>query len=164
VLKLKENTTSNGFTGDTYVVKSGDTLYGIARKYNLSVDELKKLNNLSSNNLSVGQVLKLSGSTTPSDTNYYIVKSGDSLYQIANQYNTTVDELKRLNNLSSNLLSIGQRLILPSTTSNYRIYTVKKGDTLYSIARDNDTTVSALQSLNNLATSNLSVGQRLLIP
>ena len=164
VLKLKENTTSNAFTGDTYVVKSGDTLYGIARKYNLSVDELKKLNNLSSNNLSVGQVLKLSGSTTPSDTNYYIVKSGDSLYQIANQYNTTVDELKRLNNLSSNLLSIGQRLILPSTTSNYRIYTVKKGDTLYSIARDNDTTVSALQSLNNLVTSNLSVGQRLLIP
>ena len=86
------------------------------------------------------------------------------MYQIANQYNTTVDELKRLNNLSSNLLSIGQRLILPSTTSNYRIYTVKKGDTLYSIARDNDTTVSALQSLNNLVTSNLSVGQRLLIP
>ncbi len=164
VLQLKENTGSNEFTGDTYVVKSGDTLYGIAREFNLSVDELKKLNNLTSNNLSIGQVLKISGSTSPTDTNYYIVKSGDSLYKIASQYNTTVDELKRLNNLSSNLLSIGQRLIVPNSTSNYKTYTVKKGDTLYSIARDNNTTVSALQSLNNLATSNLSIGQQLLIP
>lgn len=164
VLKIKENTNTNEFQGDTYTVKSGDTLYGIARKYNLSVDELKRLNNLSSNDLSVGQVLKVSGSTTPDNTNYYIVKSGDSLYKIANQYNTTVDELKRLNNLSSNLLSIGQRLILPSSTPSYKTYIVKKGDTLYSIARDNNTTITALQNLNNLATSNLSIGQQLLIP
>ena len=163
VLKLSDNS-NNIFTGDTYTVKAGDTLYGIANKYDLTVDELKKLNNLTSNTLSIGQVLKVSGSTVPTDTNYYIVKSGDSLYKIANQYNTTVDELKRLNNLTSNLLSIGQRLILPSSTPSYKTYTVKSGDTLYGIARDNNTTVTDIQSLNNLATSNLSIGQKLLIP
>lgn len=163
VLKLSDST-SNGFTGDTYTVKSGDTLYGISKMFGLTVDELKRLNNLTTNTLSIGQVLKVSGSTVPEAINYYIVKSGDSLYKIANQYNTTVDELKRINNLSSNLLSIGQRLILPSTQSNYKTYTVKKGDTLYGIARDNNTTVTAIQSLNNLATSNLSIGQKLLIP
>ena len=161
VLKVKGATTIP--TGETYTVKSGDTLYAIANKYGLTVDKLKSLNNLTSNTLSIGQVLKVS---EPLDTNTYIVKSGDSLYKIANQYNITVDELKRLNNLSSNLLSIGQKLIIPSTSSipEYKTYTVKSGDTLYGIARDNNTTVTAIQSLNNLATSNLSIGQKLLIP
>ena len=149
-------------TENTYTVKNGDTLYGIARMYGLSVDELKRLNNLTSNTLSIGQVLKVSGSTIPSGENYYIVKAGDSLYKIANMYDTTVDELKRLNNLSSNLLSIGQKLIVP--TIGNRTYTVKSGDTLYSIAREYNTTVSAIQSLNNLSTSTLSIGQKLLIP
>lgn len=93
---------------------------------------------------------------------YYTVKSGDSLYKIANLFGTTVDELKQLNNLSSNLLSIGQRLRIPNNS--YQTYTVKKGDTLYSIARNFNTTVTAIQSLNNLATSTLSIGQQLLIP
>lgn len=129
------------------------------------MDELKRLNNLTSNTLSIGQVLKVSSnSTTPSDTEeYYIVKSGDSLYQIANRFNTTVDELKRINNLTSNLLSIGQRLRIPSSEA-YQTYTVKSGDTLYSIARNFNTTVAAIQNLNNLATSALSIGQKLLIP
>ena len=162
VLNIKE---SSAPKGDTYTVKSGDTLYGIAQMFNLTVNEIKELNNLTSNSLSIGQVLKVSGYTEPTTQNIYTVKSGDTLYKIANRYNTSVDELKRLNNLSNNLLSIGQKLILPNvSTPNYEIYTVKKGDTLYSIARDNNTTVTALQSLNNLSTSSLSIGQKLLIP
>lgn len=163
VLKLKEVTTPAP-SEDTYTVKSGDTLYGIANRYGLTVDELKRLNNLTNNNLSIGQVLKVSGSTTPSESDeYYVVKAGDSLYKIANRFNTTVDELKRANNLTSNLLSIGQRLRIPSTES-YQTYTVKSGDTLYNIARNFNTTVTAIQNLNNLATSALSIGQKLLIP
>lgn len=162
VLKIKDTISAPNVSADSYTVKSGDTLYGIARMYGLSVDELKRLNNLTSNTLSIGQVLKVSGSTIPSGENYYIVKAGDSLYKIANMYDTTVDELKRLNNLSSNLLSIGQKLIVP--TIGNRTYTVKSGDTLYSIAREYNTTVSAIQSLNNLSTSTLSIGQKLLIP
>ena len=165
VLKLKPST--SGGT-ETYTVKSGDTLYGIANRYGLSVSELKSMNNLTTNNLSIGQVLKVKKGTSSNtgendNNNYYVVKSGDNLYKIANLYDTDVSELKRLNNLTSNTLSIGQRLIVPSK-KDYQTYTVKSGDTLYGIARDFNTTVSAIQSLNNLATSNLSIGQKLLIP
>lgn len=168
VLRIRPSSTTNPNI-DTYTVKKGDTLYGIANQFGLSVSELKSINNLTTNNLSIGQVLKVSRSTsTPTDnsTNYYVVKSGDSLYKIASMYNTTVDELKRLNNLTSNMLSIGQRLVVPrdSGMPNYKTYIVKSGDNLYSIARNNNTTVTAIQSLNNLASSNLSIGQLLLIP
>ena len=114
--------------------------------------------------LSIGQVLKVKdmGDVSESDE-YYVVKSGDTLYKIANLFGITVDELKKANNLTSNLLSIGQRLFIPKT-STYETYTVKKGDTLYSIAREFNTTVTALQTLNNLATSVLTIGQKLLIP
>lgn len=162
VLKLKEEETPTN--KDTYIVKSGDTLYGIANSYGMTVDELKRMNNLTSNVLSIGQVLKVSGSTGPSDVDdYYIVKPGDSLYKIANMFNTSVNELKRVNNLTSNLLSIGQRLLIPGDTD-YQTYTVKSGDTLYNIARNFNTTVTAIQNLNNLTTSTLSIGQQLLIP
>ena len=130
--------------------------------FGLSVDELKFLNNLTSNNLSVGQVLNV---VNPSEgNNIYIVKSGDSLYKIANEFNTTVDEIKALNNLSSNLLSVGQKLKIPTKSLSKDVYTVKSGDTLYSIARKFNATVTEIQSLNNLSSSTLSIGQKLLIP
>ena len=91
-----------------YTVVRGDTLYSIARKNNISVDKIRKLNNLTSDVLRVGQVLKLK----ESNINKYIVKLGDTLYSIANTFNTTVDTIKKLNNLTSNLLSIGQELII----------------------------------------------------
>lgn len=141
-------------------------MYGIANRFGLTVDELKRINNLTANTLSIGQVLKVSSNISNDDgdeNKYYVVKSGDSLYQIASRFGTTVDELKRINNLTSNLLSIGQRLIIP-TQNEYQTYTVKKGDTLYSIARNFNTTVTAIQNLNNLISSSLSVGQKLLIP
>ena len=147
---------------NTYTVKSGDTLYGIASKYNTTVDELKSLNNLESNTLSIGQTLKIPSGTTSNNTSTYTVVKGDTLYGIANKYNTTVDELKSLNNLTSNTLSIGEVLKVPS--SGNVTYTVKSGDTLYSIAREFGTTISAITDLNNLETTVLSVGQKLLLP
>ena len=158
---LKVPTENASIDTNTYTVKSGDTLYGIASKYNTTVDEIKSLNNLTSNTLSIGQVLKV---PSQSSTNTYIVKSVDTLYGIANKYNTTVDKLKKLNNLTSNTLSIGQELKLPISSSENVVYTVKAGDTLYSIAREFGTTVSAITSLNNLDTTVLSVGQKLLLP
>lgn len=163
VLKVKEEISPD--IPDTYVVKRGDTLYSIARDYNLTVDELKRLNNLTSNTLSIGQTLLLK-SSAPSviDTNTYIVKSGDTLYGIARDNGTTVSELKELNNLTSNNLSIGQVLKLPQAPGEYQVYTVVSGDNLYQIARRFNTTVTAIQNLNNLASSSLSIGQKLLIP
>lgn len=151
-------------TGDEYVVKKGDTLYSIARKYNTSVDNLKSINNITTDSLAIGQIIKLpSTSNVASDT--YIVKKGDSLYSIARTYNTSVDKLKEINNLSSNALAIGQVLKLPSSdTSSNVVYTVKKGDSLYSIAREYGTTVDAIKKLNNITSNTLSIGQKLLLP
>ena len=151
-------------TSDEYVVKKGDTLYSIARKYNTSVDNLKSINNITTDSLAIGQIIKLpSTSSTASDT--YIVKKGDSLYSIAKTYNTSVDKLKEINNLTSNALAIGQVLKLPSSNASEKVvYTVKKGDSLYSIAREYGTTVDAIKKLNNITSNTLSIGQKLLLP
>ncbi len=162
----------NGLITNTYVVQKGDTLYSIANKLGTTVSELKKENNLTSNTLQIGEVLRIpTKEIYEEEENIYIVKKGDSLYSIANKYNTTVDELKRINNLTSNILSIGQVLKLPSDKAsnvekeeNNISYTVQKGDSLYSIARKYDTTIDRIKDLNNLTTNLLSIGQVLLIP
>lgn len=166
---LIKDTSSSDELGVYYTVSKGDTLYGIANKYGLTVDELKKMNNLTSNNLSINQKLLVSGTSDESlGTEYdtYVVKSGDTLWSIASKHNMTVDSLKKLNNLSSNLLSIGQKLLVDKTgdTTVNKTYTVKSGDSLYQIAKTNGTTVTDLINLNNLATTNLSIGQVLYLP
>ena len=153
-----------GLANDYYIVKKGDNLYSIARKYNTTVDVIKKLNNLTNNNLSIGQRLTIKAIPTTDDSNtYYIVKKGDNLYSIARKYNTTVDEIKRLNNLTNNNLSIGQKLIIKTISMTTDYYIVKKGDTLYDIARKYNTTIDNIKRLNNLTNNNLSIGQRLVI-
>ena len=152
----------------TYTVKKGDSLYSIATKYNTTVDELKRINNLTSNILSIGQVLKLpsdkaSNVEKKENTISYTVQKGDSLYSIARKYDTTIDRIKDLNNLTTNLLSIGQVLLIPTDTNLETTYTVKKGDSLYSIAKKYNTTVDRLKQLNNLTSNLLSIGQILIV-
>lgn len=143
---------------NVYTVKSGDSLYSIAREFDTTVSEIMKLNNLTSTSLSIGQTLEIP--TKEQVSNTYTVKSGDSLYSIARRYNTTVDELRRLNNLTSTSLSIGQVLKVPTATdTSSQTYTVKSGDSLYSIARKYNTTVDELERLNNLTSTLLSIGQ-----
>ncbi len=155
----------NAATLDTYTVKSGDTLYSIANKYGLTVNELKSLNNLTSDLLSIGQVLNVSNSAvTPTPTNTYTVKSGDSLYSIAKQYGVTVDALKSANGKTSNLLSIGEVLVIPTTTTSTRTYIVKAGDSLWKIATNYGVSVNALKQANGLSSDLLSIGQVLVIP
>jgi len=165
--ELYLTTNSTPIEGDTYTVKAGDTLYGIASKYNMTVDDLKALNGLSSNLLSIGQILLVSDkNSTP--TGEYIVKKGDTLYSIAEQLGTTVDELKRLNNLTSNILSIGQVLLTNSSGITGEVventYTVKAGDTLYSIAKKYGISVDTLKQMNSLTNNLLSIGQVLIVP
>ena len=152
----------------TYIVKKGDSLYSIANKYNTTVDELKRINNLTSNILSIGQVLKLpsdkvSDVEKEENTISYTVQKGDSLYSIARKYSTTIGKIKDLNNLTTNLLSIGQVLLIPTDTNLETTYTVQKGDSLYSIAKKYDTTVDRLKQLNNLKSNLLSIGQILIV-
>ena len=107
------NTEETNSNVKTYKVVSGDSLYSIAKKYNTTVDKIKILNNLESNILSIDQILKLPNDTNTSSAKTYKVVSGDSLYSIAKKYNTTVDKIKSLNNLTSNLLNIGDELLVP---------------------------------------------------
>lgn len=146
----------------TYTVKSGDTLYSIAKKYNLTMQELINFNNLSSTLLSVGQILKIPIAVEEFVEPYttYTVKSGDNLYAIARNYGVSVSDIMNYNGLTSNLLSIGQVLKIPTKLTEY---TVAKGDTLYSIARKFDTTVDSIKQKNNLTSNTLSIGQKLII-
>ncbi|MFK7908512.1 MAG: LysM peptidoglycan-binding domain-containing protein, partial [Chitinophagales bacterium] len=184
----------------TYTVQRGDSLYKIARKFDIGIAELKKINNLSSNLLSVGQKLKVpgdnsstsnpdsgSGSNSGSSSNtnnassssslaVYTVQRGDSLYKIATQFKTTTDYIKKINKLSSNTLYVGQQLKVPnqggnssipdsndSTDDDISIYIVKSGDSLYQIAWLHNTTVESIKQLNGLKSNALNVGQRLKI-
>ena len=151
---------------DEYIVKRGDTLYSISNKYNISVDELKRINNLIDNNLSIGQIIKLK--STDNNNPIYVVQKGDTLYSIARNNNVSIDDLIRINNLNNPNLYIGQELYIPSkeesSTSEYEIYTVKKGDSLWKISKEYDITIPKLTELNNLTNYNLQINQKLLVP
>ena len=161
---------------EEYIVQKGDTLWNISKKLDTSVDEIKRLNNLNSNLLYIGQVLKVPSFMTAEDSNIiYVVKSGDNLYNIAKLYNTTVNDIKSFNNLSSDKLSLGQIIKIPESTSivtpsedevinEESVYVVKKGDTLYSIAKMFNTTVDNLKELNSIVTDILTIGTKLIIP
>lgn len=174
-LGLPYTSPTGGVSGNTYTVKNGDSLWSIAQKYNTSVAALKSTNNLTTNNLTVGQVLKLptAGVIPPTNENnvVYVVAPKDSLWKIANTYGTTASAIKSLNNLSSDNLSVGQTLLIPKSTSvpsapetSNVIYTVKSGDSLWKIANTYNTTVDQLMKYNNLTNNLLSVGQQIKIP
>lgn len=152
-----------------YTVKSGDSLYSIARNYGTTINVLKDVNNLTSDTLSNGQVLKIPGKSDENIKNYinYTVKPGDSLYKIAGLYETSVNEIKNINGLVNNNLEINQVLKIPTTSSNqvnYINYKVKSGDSLYKIANLYDVTVNEIKNLNNLTSNNLAIDQVLKIP
>ena len=156
---------------DTYTVQRGDSLWSIAKRFNVGVNEIKRANNLSSNLISVGQKLVIPGAAPSDQTNVtYVVQKGDSLWSIANANNTTVDEIANLNDLDTNTIYVGQVLQIPNTYTNTpqpsddTTYIVQKGDTLYSIALKYNTTPSAIISKNNLTSGTLSIGQTLIIP
>lgn len=157
-----------------YTVQKGDSLYSIAKKFNTNVSTIKSANNLQNNLITIGQKLVIPGFTDSTGSNItYVVQKGDSLYSIASKYNTTVNDIKSYNNLTSNILSIGQTLRIPSkdtiiiepdTAAPTNTYTVQYGDTLYSIARNNNLDVNELIRLNNLTDYELYVGQILKLP
>ncbi|MFZ2506815.1 MAG: LysM peptidoglycan-binding domain-containing protein, partial [Trichococcus flocculiformis] len=175
-----------------HVVQPGDTLYAIAKKYGISLVDLLTLNELTSNMIYVGDRLVLPDSvivegnnpdedtdeekapTTP--TSEYTVVVGDTLYKIAAANGLTVGELKSLNALTSDTIFVGQKLLLVKTTTTApdktenesnnnadqtttQSYTVKSGDTLWSIANATNMTVAALKAANSLTSDAIYPGQ-----
>ncbi len=162
-------------SGDTYTVQRGDSLYSIANKYKTTVDKLRQANNLVSDLLGVGQVLIIPGETvvTPSgEYTVYTVKSGDTLYNIAANNGISVNDLIKYNNLPSTVLSIGQQLRLPGVSNGTQTpiepsqttYVVVPGDSLWKIANDNNVSVDDIIALNNLKSTLLHIGDKLLLP
>jgi len=157
----------------TYTVKPGDTLYGISNQYGVSVTELAELNGIKGSSLAVGTVLKIptASGTNPNNMFMYTVKSGDTLYKIATKYNTTPQKIIDLNYLKSTNIVPGQVLRIPETYTkeedmylpNYTNYIVKRGDTLYSIARANNISVDTLIKDNSITNNTIMVGQILKI-
>lgn len=147
-----------GHAADYHIVEPGDTLYLISRDYGLTPSDLMRANNLSGTYIEPEQIIVI--------PDRYTVKSGDTLYLIAKAHGTSVDALMSLNNMKTDSIYPGQVLLLPPVTAAKpgKAYTVKKGDTLYLIARDHGTSVDAIISLNNLKTTHLEVGQVLTLP
>ncbi|QDP39498.1 LysM peptidoglycan-binding domain-containing protein [Radiobacillus deserti] len=165
--------------GSTYTVVTGDSLSVIAKRYNVSVDELRKVNRLTSDIITVGQVLTIPNGamkvveqqlTVPRiNTSNYTVKAGDSLSVIAKNFGTTVDALRKENNLSGDFLSVGQTLKVPinetkSEEHTSTIYTVVSGDSLSVIAKRFNVSLDGLRRVNGLTSDVLQIGQVLSIP
>lgn len=151
-------------SGNSYTVKSGDTLGAIAQAYGTTVNALASHNNISNPSLiKVGQVVNI---PTNSTTQRYTVKSGDTLSTIAEDYGTTADAIAKLNNIKNpDLISVGQVLnIRGNSKETVTTYTIKSGDTLSEIAQKHGTTVNAIASANGVSNPSLiSVGQTLRI-
>lgn len=161
----------------TYIVEKGDTLYGIANKFGTTVDIIKRLNKLTVNTLLPGQqILVPATDQTPVEEEptippieqpyiIYTVQKGDSLWKISQRYKVPVNDITAFNNLSNINLKIGDELRIPITNMEAEVtYTVKRGDTLWSIAKDFEVSVDDIKNVNNLTTNLLTVGQNLIIP
>ena len=181
---------------EAYTVKKGDNLWTIARRFNVSLNELYAANGLDTTSiLSIGQQLQIpvEGSTAtvtaPSPDTYqptsfnqgsteYMVKRGDSLSKIANQFDTSVRAIKAANGLSSDLIRVGDKLVVPVSSSSIgtssamsaapsdsmsssstapsfsasgaRTHTVKSGEYPGKIASQYDMTTDELLALNGI--------------
>ncbi|ANU21095.1 peptidoglycan endopeptidase [Planococcus plakortidis] len=175
----------------SYTIQPGDTLWKVASSNKVSVANLKTWNSLSTDAIYPNQVLRLtspSAASTPAPSapaaataekaSVYTVKSGDTLYKIANAHATSVAKIQQLNNLNGPVIRVGQKLKVSGTAStavaspapaappaqvNATTYRVVSGDTLSKISRSHKVSVAQLMSWNNLSTSNIRVGQVLKI-
>jgi len=169
-----------------YVVKNGDSLTSIAGGFGISVTDLKNANGLSSDKVRIGMKLIIPDSQIPmrvvrvspnlSDISNYVVKKGDTLSIIASKYRVSIKDLKSANNLKSNEVEIGMKLIIPDSQIPMRVvrvspnlndinnYVVKKGDTLSMIASKYRVSVRELKSVNDMRDDKVKVGMRLIIP
>jgi LysM repeat protein len=173
-----------------YLVKKGDTLYSIAKKYDVSVEELKKINNLQDDSISVGQILKIPvnkefnfpqplkpSENFPSQENkqisYHKVAKGETLYSISKKYEISIQELKKLNNLKTTKLKAGQIIKIyqnleknakKSQEKEFILYEVKEGDTLYTVSLRHNVSIELIKDLNGIKDNVIFVGQKLKIP
>jgi LysM repeat protein len=180
-----------------HLVEAGNTLYGLHKKYNISIEAILKANPEAANGLDIGQKLLIPSGVVAASTQKHIVESKQTLYGISRIYNCTVEELIKLNPTAEKGLDIGQVLIVPATSESQEAevqpqqisspfnetvrnedtlqfevsledsvlqYTVKEGETLYSIARRFMVPLDKLKERNNIRWNRIKPGQVLIIP
>ena len=161
-----------------YTIRSGDTLFNLARTYNTTVEAIIAINpGINPNNLQIGQVICIPSTTPPrqcpTGSFPYTIRSGDTLFNLARTFNTTVEAIIAINpGIDPNNLQIGQVICIPNASPmppcppcNGVYYTVRSGDTLYSIAMMFNVSLQALMAANpGVDPNNLKVGQLICIP
>lgn len=170
--------TINGKVFVLHKVTAGETLYGISKRYNVTVEQILEFNATADGGLEIGQVLKVPYIPRVvkkvTDGTVHRVTEKETLFSISRQYGVTVDELKEWNKLADANLSLGQELIVrkksqaqTQPTAEFRsqktVHTVVGGETLFSISRQYGITVDQLRSWNSLADNELKVGQLLFV-
>jgi membrane-bound lytic murein transglycosylase D len=172
-----------------YKVKRGDTISEIAFKFGIPVVEIMKWNRLSSTRINPGDILKIYGRGSSSlgdnttkasaNLNYYEVKEGDAISQIAEMYHVSVSQIRRWNGLYSNKIYAGRRLKIysdvdindlpvnksssKSNSDGTKSHIVTTGESLYTIAHQYNTTISRLKRLNNMTSNKIIIGQELIV-
>jgi membrane-bound lytic murein transglycosylase D len=170
-----------------YKVKRGDTISEIAERFGVSVSLVRKWNNISGNRIVAGKTLKIYGSSNSSslgdnttknssNVNYYKIKSGDSIGKIADRYGVKISDIQKWNDITGEKIIAGNSLKIysdagvndiaveknvKSSKNNDGYYSVKSGESLYSIAQKHSTSVAKLKSLNNLKSNKIIAGQQL---
>jgi len=157
-----------------YKVRRGDSLSVVAKRFGMKVSQLKAMNGLRSNIIRVGTKLRVRGGVdedyTDTEITWYRVRAGDSLGNIATRFGTSVNSLMRLNNLSSHIIYPGDRLRVkgkpetsPSSRNDSKWYQVRRGDSLWTIAKQFSVSVQELRALNNLSSSIIQAGRMLMV-
>lgn len=175
-----------------HTVQPGETLFSIARDFNLTVGDLRRWNDLETDNLSAGQTLRIAPPRQQNQITHE-VQPGETLFAISRKYSVTIAEIQQWNSLRDTNLELGRKLTIflpengqdiqpvqpvaeeeqeeerrsivrageqPVTNTHY---TVRSGDTLYRIANEHDMTIAELRELNSLEGDILRIGQRLIV-
>lgn len=144
-------------------VQPGDTLWDLAERYQTNIEDIKAVNSLTSDSLRAGTKLLL-----PSNSNIkpetYVVKQGDTLFDISVAFHIPLDQLIAINNIDGTTIKPDQVLLLSTDTAPAPlIIEVQAGDTLWDIAREHQTSTDTIRSVNNLASDSIRPGQKLTI-
>jgi len=166
--------------GTMHKVKKGESLFAISKTFHISIDELKKINNLKGTSLRPGQEIKLSqipdrtmAKADIKPVNAHKVNVGESLYTISKIYNISIDDLKKINNLKNSNIRPGQEIQLNQQLTGRSIamadratqitHKVVSGESLYSIAKTYGCTIQELKEWNHTSNTKLNLGDKLIV-
>ncbi|WP_341985192.1 LysM peptidoglycan-binding domain-containing protein [Rossellomorea oryzaecorticis] len=156
-----------GASSTEYTVKKNDTLYSLAQKHKVTVEQLMEANVLSSDKIVAGQQLLVPDRQHHHEHITYKVKKGDTLYSLAKQYGTTIEEITYINKKDSEQIKIGEKLSLPAGQASSEVgeyYTVVPGDTLWGISHRYGVKPADVEKANELELDMVLIGQNLFIP